>query len=310
MVGFHVPVVLFVFNRPDTTKLVFECIRKLRPSKLLIVADGPREGREGEAEKCDVVRAIVDQVDWPCDLLKNLSSINLGCRVRVSSGLDWVFENVDEAIILEDDCLPDPSFFLFCQHLLDYYRNDERIMHIGGANFQQGTKRGDGSYYFSRFCHIWGWATWKRAWKHYDVSMKLFPHFRQAEYISAIIPDKGMQATLMRDFERVHNNLIDTWDFQWTHAVYSQNGLAIIPNVNLVSNVGFGTGATHTHDADNLFANTPAESLTNVVHPTFVVPDATADHYTYSVAMRSSLIQSFRNVVRLAERFIKRCTYG
>jgi hypothetical protein len=178
------PVAFLVFNCPDTTIRVFEEIRCARPPKLLVVADGPRADRPGEADKCQAVRAVIETVDWPCEVLKNYSDVNLGCKIRVSSGLDWVFEQVEEAIILEGDCLPHPTFFRFCEELLETYRDDERIGMISGDNFQFGRKRGDASYYFSRYNHIWGWASWRRAWQHYDRNMAIWPKFRDDHWLN------------------------------------------------------------------------------------------------------------------------------
>ena len=165
------PIVFLIFNRPDTTKRVFEAIRQAKPKKLLVVADGPRDDRQGEAEKCAAVRSIIDTVDWDCKVLTNYADVNLGCGLRVSSGLDWVFEQVEEAIILEDDCLPHPSFFPFCEEMLDLYRHDERIMHIAGTNSLEEWKSDVQSYHFSYTGGIWGWATWQRAWKYYHFKM-------------------------------------------------------------------------------------------------------------------------------------------
>ncbi len=172
------PVALVVFNRPDVTRLVVEAVRQAKPPILLVVADGPR--RPDEVARCDEVRAIVlDAVDWECDVRTNFADANLGCRRRVSSGLDWVFDEVPEAIVLEDDCLPVPSFFTYCDALLDRYRDDERVMHIGGMQLSP-TGRCSASYRFSRFTHVWGWATWRRAWQHYDVAMGGWPEFAEA----------------------------------------------------------------------------------------------------------------------------------
>lgn len=286
MTQFEVPIAFLVFNRPDTTALVFEEIRRIKPLKLLVVADGPRADRPGEAEKCAAVRSIVEQVDWPCEVLNNYAETNMGCKRRVSSGLDWVFELVEEAIILEDDCLPDRSFFSYCERLLDHYRHDERIMHIGGANFQCGLTRGDGSYYYSHLNHIWGWATWRRAWKYYDVNMSSYPLFCKQHHMDNILPHKGMRRAWLRSFSSVFASQLDTWDYQWTYAIWQQNGLSIIPNVNLVTNIGFGSDATHTSDSDNPFAATPAASHGDLVHPRFMVPDRVADEYTFRAITR------------------------
>src|SRR5687767_13684909 len=163
------PVALLVFNRPQATARVFEAVARARPPRLLVVADGPRADRPDDGELCHQTRAIIERVDWPCEVMKDYSDTNLGCRKRVSSGLDWVFSNVADAIILEDDCLPEPSFFPFCEELLERYRDDERVAMIRAGNFLEGRRVASTSYYFSRWFHIWGWATWARAWKHNDV---------------------------------------------------------------------------------------------------------------------------------------------
>lgn len=296
MTQYDIPIVFMVFNRPDTSRRVFEAVRLMRPKTLMVVADGPRPDRSGEAVDCALVRSVIDAVDWPCEVLKNYSPVNMGCRGRVSSGLDWVFEQVEEAVILEDDCLPDRSFFCFCQQLLNLYRHDTRVMHIGGTNVQFGRIRGDGSYYFSRKAHVWGWATWRRAWKHYDVTMRNFPLFRDSHAIENIVPNKRMQQVMLRDFAMTYENRIDTWDYQWTFAMLQQNGLSIIPNVNLISNIGFGNKATHTSDSSNLFSNVPVAPLDNIIHPTFVAPFTAADEFTFRLENPSGIRQLFNKI--------------
>ena len=295
------PVAFFVFNRPSTTQQVFAEIRRARPLKLLVVADGPRVDRPGEIEKCAAVRAIIDTVDWPCEVIKNYSPINLGCKVRVSGGLDWVFSQVEQAIILEDDCLPHQSFFKFCQELLDVYKDDDRIMQIGGANFQNGNCRGDASYYFSKYSHIWGWGTWRRAWKHYDVGMKNFPEFKAQNQICNILSNCNTQQEWLGHFEAVYANKIDTWDLQWTFAVWSQNGLAVIPNINLISNIGFGIEATHTTSDSNL-ANKQRFEITEIRHPNFVLQCTIADDYTaknqFSVGIYKRIFGKLKRLVK------------
>jgi hypothetical protein len=293
MTSYDVPLVLIIFNRPDTARRVFEMVCLMRPKILMVVADGPRTDRPGEAEKCAMVRSMIDEVDWPCEVVKNFSAVNMGCKLRLSSGLDWAFELVEEAVILEDDCLPNQTFFDFCAQMLSFYRTDDRIMHISGVNFQFGGTRGDGSYYFSRKAHVWGWATWRRAWKYYDVTMRHFPLYRDSDAIINIISNRKMQRFMLREFAMAYENKIDTWDYQWTFAMHLQNALSIIPNVNLVSNIGFGNNATHTTDARNLFSNMPVASLDNIIHPTFVVPDTTADEFTFKLENPSRIKQLF-----------------
>ncbi|MCC5468074.1 glycosyltransferase family A protein [Pelosinus baikalensis] len=291
------PVVLLVFNRPHTTEQVFKEIRNAKPPKLLIVADGPRTDRSEEVEKCAAVRAIVEQVDWDCQVLINYSDINLGCRKRVASGLDWVFDRVDEAIILEDDCVPHPTFFHFCQELLERYRTDERVMTISGNNFQYGRRRTKYSYYFSRYAHLWGWATWRRAWNSYDVDMKMWQEIRDGAWLFDILgstrpefQDGQYQINISRSirtvqywhdiFEHTYKGRIDTWDYQLLFASWLQNGLHVLPNINLVSNIGFGPEATHTKVISQC-ANLPITAMEDPLnHPTFVIRDSWADDYS------------------------------
>jgi hypothetical protein len=274
------PVAFIIFNRPDTAQRVFEEIRKARPPVLLVVADGPRSDHLRDAEQCAQTRAIVERVDWECEIWKEYSDVNLGCKKRVSSGLDWVFSKVKEAIILEDDCLPHPTFFQFCEELLQRYRDDDRIGHIGGANFQFGRKRGPSSYYFSRYDHIWGWASWQRAWKGYDPNLLLWPRAREEKWLRDFLGDRSLVGYWANIFERVYRRRIDTWDYQWVFHCWTQNRLAIIPNVNLISNIGFDTNATHTM-GHSKFNNMRTEAIElPLSHPPFITRDSAADEYT------------------------------
>lgn len=270
------PVAFFIFNRPDVTAEVFASIARARPSRLLVVADGARTA--AEAERCERARAVVKGVDWDCEVLTNFADRNLGCGRRVSSGLDWVFDTVEEAIILEDDCLPAPSFFQFCAELLERYRDDERVMHVGGDNFQRGQSRTAASYYFSRYSHIWGWATWRRAWRHYDVEMGSWPESRELIRNSFAEP---VEADFWSDiFDRVRAGEIDTWDYQWLYTCWSQSGLAVVPDVNLVSNLGFGPDATHTHEESET-SRMAVSDVWEVEHPRLVVRHREADDFTF-----------------------------
>ena len=194
------PVAFFIFKRPALTARVFERIRAAKPPRLLVVADGPRPSRPEEAQLCEATRKVVSTPDWPCELLVNFADENLGNRRRLSSGLNWVFEQCDQAIILEDDCLPSASFFPFCSEMLNRYRDDARIMHISGDNFQDGHRSGTGSYYFSRYSLSWGWASWRRAWRHYDVALSMWPIALNEHWLAAILEDPLEIRILDRDF--------------------------------------------------------------------------------------------------------------
>jgi hypothetical protein len=275
------PVAFIIFKRPEETQRVFAEIRKVKPSKLLVVADGPRPDRPGEDLQCAAARAIIEQVDWECEVLRNYAETNLGCRDRVSSGLNWVFDTVEEAIIIEDDCLPDSTFFYFAEELLERYRYDERIMSISGQNVQFGKQRTDYSYYFSRYTHCWSWATWRRAWKHYDLEMKLWPKIRDGNFLMDILGDAHAAKIWTKTCQLCYEGTLDTWDFQWTFASFIQNGLNILSNVNLAANIGHGTGGTHTDDLNSPYNNMSVEPIAfPLKHPPFVIRDAQADDFT------------------------------
>ena len=262
-----------IFNRPDPTARVFAEIRRVRPSKLLVVADGPRPDRPGEAEKVAAVRAIIEQVDWPCEVLKNYSDVNLGCKRRVSGGLDWVFANVKEAIILEDDCLPHPTFFPFCEELLEKYRDDERIMQINGCNFQFGRKRGEASYYFTRYAYVWGWASWRRAWQHYDVDIKEWTALKNKDEFLRIFSCRDEREFWKVRWDKVADGKIDAWDYQWSFACLVRQAFGIVPNVNLISNIGFGPDATYAVGV-SIMADMPAAAMEfPLVHPRVFIRD-------------------------------------
>jgi hypothetical protein len=293
-------VAFIVFNRPDTTARVFTEIAKAQPRKLLVVADGPRPDRPGEQEKCALTRSVIERVNWDCEVLTNFSDVNLGCKRRVSSGIDWVFEQVEEAIILEDDCLPHESFFRFCDELLDRYRDDSRIMAISGDNFQIGRPKRPNSYYYSRYTHIWGWATWRRAWQLYDVTMSRWPVMRNSGWLERFGDNRASAQYWTDIFDTVHSGKIDTWDYQWVFACWAQNGFTVLPAVNLVSNIGFHGDATHTKGS-SIYANIEArEMIFPLQHPVDVSRDTESDTYTQQTMFAPPPV--WRRVARKAYR--------
>jgi hypothetical protein len=272
------PVALFVFNRPGTTSRVFEAISRAQPAKLLLIADGPRENREGEAEVCRQVREIVTSVNWPCEVVKNFSERNLGCRERMVSGLNWVFSQAEEAMILEDDCLPDSSFFPFCQELLERYRGDSRIAYISGDNLVGRHLKPADSYYFSQIGGIWGWATWRSEWRRYDRHLADWPELREQRMLDEIFHDPKIVEFWTQIFNAMHENRgPDTWDYQWLYTGLRNNSLTIVPSVNLVTNIGFGEGATHTIQADSRFIIPAIAMEFPLKHPASFVPLRSVD---------------------------------
>lgn len=293
-----------IFNRPDTTARVFSAIAKARPPKLLVVGDGPRSNRIGEAERVAATRAIIEAVDWPCEVLTNFSETNLGCKRRVSSGIDWIFEQVEEAIILEDDCLPDPSFFRFCQEMLERYRHDQRVGMISGDNFQNGLTRSDDSYSFSRYSLIWGWASWRDRWRHlYDVDMATWPDLRKREWLGTTSFDADEVEHWTRLFDQVFDGRIDTWDLQWNYANFIGGRVSVIPGVNLISNIGFGVDATHTTRESDM-ANLPVKAMGfPLKHPLPITADVRSDRHFFLANFKTPTLLA--RVVRRVRRMMK-----
>jgi hypothetical protein len=296
------PVILIVYRRPETTEQVLQVLYQVNPTRLFVVGDGPRTDRPGEAAQVAHTRALIEQIEWECEVLTDYAEVNLGLRRRVVNGLDWVFEQVDRAIILEDDCVPDVSFFSFCEELLERYQNDERIMVISGDNFQHGRRRTRYSYYYSRYNHCWGWATWRRAWFHYDDRMSLWPQVREGGWLSDVLDgDRRAVNYWTAILDDVYANRIDSWAYPWTLACWVQGGLTILPNVNLVSNIGFDEAATHTVRRSRS-AYLRAQSLENILqHPPFIIRDAQADKYTqdnhFGTSLKKSIKRAFARVL-------------
>ena len=280
--GLRTPVAFVIFNRPDLTARVFAEIAKARPEKLLVVADGPRADQAGESELCIATRSVLDRIDWPCEVLTNFADSNLGCRRRVSSGLDWVFEQVEEAIILEDDCLPDPTFFSFCTEMLDRYRDDPRVGMIVGNNFQQGKRRSLDNYFFGLHVTVWGWASWRRVWRTYDVEMRRWPELRGTYWLPDLLKNPVSAKYWQDTFEATFRGEFDTWDYQFFFSWWSQNSLALIPDRNLVSNIGFGVEATRTQDSLPSMASLPVRPMDfPLVHPPDISLNREADDYSF-----------------------------
>jgi hypothetical protein len=268
------PVVLLVYARPDTTRRLADLVCAAGPPCVLVVADGPRH--HDEAALCAETRAVIEQTDWPCDVLTNYADANLGLKRRVESGLDWALELVDEAIVLEDDCLPHPTFYRFCDELLERYRDEPSVLSISGNAFVPGDGRA--SYRFSRYQHIWGWATWHRAWRLYDPELRRWPELRNAGWLEGIFEDRASVDYWTYLFEQTYARR-HTWDYAWLLAAWAADGLSVVPDRNLVTNVGFRDDATNTRpEQRNAFADLPVCAMDFPLrHPADVARDADAD---------------------------------
>jgi hypothetical protein len=296
----HTAVLLVIFNRPETTQLVFEAIRKAKPPRLYVAADGPRHHVHSDNKNCSDARKIIEQVDWECKVETLFRSENLNCGLAPSSAFDWFFEHEEEGIILEDDCLPSLSFFWFCEELLERYRNDSRVMHIGGNNFLNGwQKDNDYSYYFSRSGYIWGWATWRRAWKKFDFKIKNYPKTKQAGFFNYYFLNRLEKLYRLRKFNKtmVNGESVNWWDYQWDFARYSNSGLAVVPNTNLVKNIGFGELATHTTNTHSKSATMDASDIVFPLrHPPFMIRDAVSDKKYFNILMRDILRSKIKSL--------------
>jgi hypothetical protein len=303
------PLLLIAWRRPHTLRQVIDAIRPVAPTSLFVACDGPNPERPGEAGKVAATRAVIEQeIDWPCQIERLYSDVNQGCRLGVSRAITWFFDQVKEGIILEDDCVPHPDFFPYCATLLERYRHDTRVWCISGGNRQDGRWIGNGSYYFSRYNHCWGWASWRRCWRHYDGNLSQWPALRESGMLSTIFEDplelnywSGIWQRLLEKGDP------DTWDYQWTFTCLANGGLTALPNNNLVKNIGYGKDATHT--TNEPFSTSIDNPLPDIKHPQFVLRNARADFYTakkrfqsrdkYSARIRNGIDMLFLFLSRL-----------
>lgn len=270
-------ILFLIFNRPETTKRVFDAIRYARPPRLYIASDGPRLSKIGEAEVVKKTRKMVlDKIDWQCEVKTLFREENLGCGKAVSSAVNWFFSQEKEGIILEDDCLPGQSFFKFCENLLDHHRDNKQVMHISGDQFIPDFNNG-ASYYYAKIQHVWGWASWADRWKYYEFDLKNYSD----DNIKKFSDNENVQKYWLDILDLMKKKQIDTWDYQWAFKVVEMDGLCINPVKNLISNIGFGAGGTHTTDIDNPLANLETYEISNILHPEKNFIDQVAVNWIY-----------------------------
>jgi hypothetical protein len=283
MIPCSTPILLLAWRRPHTLRLVVDAIRRVTPSRLFVACDGPNPDRPGEAQKVAETRAIIDhEIDWPCQVKVQYSETNHGCRDGVSSAISWFFEEVEEGIILEDDCVPHPDFFSYCTTLLERYRHDTRIWSICGSNFQLGNRYGQASYFFSIHGDSWGWASWRRAWQHYHSAEQLWFELCNTGRLLDIFPISTEQSYWKIILDKLFiEGTPSSWAYQWFLTSWMNNGLHAWPNVALVSNKGYDfEGGTHPFDAGP-FASADLQGLGIITHPTFVLPSRDADEFAF-----------------------------
>jgi hypothetical protein len=272
------PVAMLMYARPQTTRQVLGAVRAVRPRRLLAVADAAPADRPDLAERCEETRRLIDEIDWDCEVTTHYAERHMGLNRRVESGLDWVFEQVAEAIVLEDDCVPDPTFFRFCDELLARHRHDESVATVSGTTFDFGIDGGGSSYRFSRYPLIWGWATWRRAWDARHARLASWPELRDSRWLDDLFDDPHAVAYWSSHFDQAYRGE-GSWDFGWVLSSWIAGALAAVPSGNLVSNVGFGDGASHTHDdALSPYADLARSPMRfPLVHPERLEADGDAD---------------------------------
>ena len=293
------PVALFVFNRPDLTARTFQQIARAKPPVLFVIADGPREGYEQDSRLINQTRAIVDIITWPCEVVRNYTDENLGCKRRISSGLNWVFDNVDRAIILEDDCCPSSSFFPFCTNLLDRYHDDPRVVAISGTKVHCPEVETEHSYFFSKYFQCWGWASWRRVWKNFDEDMQDWPQIYSSGFLRDFTDSYDEQCYWARMFDKQYRGQFDSWAYPMMYNCWQLGGLVALPHVNLVSNIGFDGRGTHTTNTNDPLANFPAQQLGAMRHPPKVDRLVSADQLTFRRSYAHDLVGTHKWKVRL-----------
>lgn len=298
-------VLFIIFNRPALTELAFEKIRKAQPPRLYISIDGPRDGNVDDVQKINSCIKIISKKDWNCELFILKRDSNMGCRLAVSSAIDWFFLNEEMGIIIEDDIIPEDSFFQYCDELLERYKFNNKIGSISGCNPVSGFYEINQSYAFSIFNYIWGWATWRRAWNHYDISMKNYPSWIQSGGLKNISNGDGnFECYWKAVFSDAYAGVVDTWDAQWAFACWSNGLLAAIPEKNLIDNIGFGADATHTRGSQPNYLNQSKPSNMNfpMRHPNLINTTVDLDKIIYKRAFKVSRI---RLLIQLIMRIIK-----
>lgn len=305
---FQTPILFIIYKNPEITNVVFERIREIKPAYLYISADGPKNSNKEDLFEIERTRKVTDNIDWNCKVFRRYSDTNLGCKIGVSSAITWFFEYVEHGIILEYDCLPDITFFNFCEVLLDRYKDNESVFSISGNNFDFVSWNGinqsylNESYSYSLLSKIWGWATWKRAWNKFDISLSEFPDFESEGKIKELIKGKRNQDYWLSKIKSVYQGRnTSTWGFIWLFTLLNHKAYCITPKVNLVSNIGFGIGATHAKDDNSIFSKVPTNPITNINYPEFIIPDFDSDarfsEYLYKSENKTSLLGIAKKII-------------
>jgi len=297
----NTPILFIIFNRPDLTQKVFDEIKKVQPKQLFVASDGPRN--ETDRLKVEKTREIIKQVDWDCQVKTNFSEKNLGCKLGVSSGINWFFKNVKQGIILEDDCLPSQSFFWFCEELLEKYKEDLRIGSISGSNPYDKKTISEKDYFFSKYNRIWGWATWKNRWEYNDVNINFWPKIKSKSLHYSFL-NKDEIILWEKNWDKAYNKSINTWDYQWFLCRSLHFPYTIISTKNQISNIGFGATATHTKKIDSNRADIARHEISfPLAHPDIVCSD-------YKNDLEAMVSVNYGNKINKIYSMLKKIKHG
>lgn len=305
---FDVPILFLIFNRPEPAERVFSQIRKVKPRHLFVAADGPRPDYPDDKQKCEQARKVITTIDWACELHTLYRDTNLGCGKAVSEALEWFFSYHEKCIIIEDDVLPDISFFHFANEMLEKYKDDKRIFNIIGTNIFSNWKSDQYDYFFSKSFSAWGWATWRRSFKQFDLHIKSWPEIKKNEILRNTALNEDQYNTWVYLFDLTYEDKIDTWDYQWCYSFLINNGLSIIPSRNLIKNIGFNNNATHTkvdyRNVSNLDLFTVQFPLK---HPTYILPDLEYDNKYYFLFHPKKEIPDNKGYLSILKRIELKC---
>jgi len=295
----NIPILFLVFNRPDTTIKIFNAIRNVKPQKLFIACDGPRYKNKSDVENVQKVRNYInDGIDWQCEVHTLFRDKNLGCKIAVSSAINWFFEKNEMGIVLEDDCVPHPSFFNYCEEMLIKYKDEKQVMQISGFNALKYVSLKE-SYYFAKFGPIWGWATWRRAWQKYDLRMKDWEIIKKEKLYKQYCDSKMEEIWRVNTYDKTFKGEINTWDYQWSFAKLINNGLSIIPVNNLIKNIGFGENATHTKKITYLNYRTDLGINFPLIHPNSIIRNKELDKkYFNNFVLRGIIMGKINKIFR------------
>ena len=297
-----IAILLIAFNRSNI-KQVFDRIKVVKPRRLYIAVD--ESTNDTQCKICKETTSIVSHIDWECQVFKLYQEKNQGYDKHCFHSISWFFEQEPEGIILEDDCVPSLSFFGYCTTLLKKFRNDERIGHISGSNYQFGKNRGDGTYYYSNLTHVSGWAGWRRVWQEHCLNENKYDLFNQLDYLSNLPSHAPFQYRWNRFFNIVNHSNEHFWEVKYAYTNLINNRLSIIPNKNLITKIAYYDKMPHAIK-NHPFTNIKNEEIDHIVHPSFICPDIEADLYSQTKEYNTSFEELYmpKEYFYLKEHFV------